>query len=319
MLRRKAKTALKAKTSKEGKRKMLQRDSVRGRIGRKTIKTVRRFRRTFEKMNAEFKLHRHKIRHFEPHVNLSFERGNFLIKTAENGTELEQALRLRFEVFHKEFMRKRRTYGVDIDKLDFVCDHLLIIDKRIGKPIGTYRMNCSRFNDTFYSAGEFEIKELLDLPGHKLELGRACIHKDYRNGSVMGLLWQGVAEYTFETKSKYMFGCTSIKTTDKFESAMIYTWLRDQGHMTEEFSILPTKKFRFAHFQACVDEIDEAGAKYNKEKIGETIPTLVHSYIRAGAKICGQPALDREFACIDFLTLLKVEDMSAKFARKYTR
>lgn len=290
---------------------------IRTRVMRKTIGTVKSVKVALEKLNAQIKIHHHKIKKYEPKVRFEFERGHFLVKTAVNGVELESCLRLRFEVFHKEFMNKKRTVGVDIDRLDFICDHLVIIDKRDNRTIGTYRLNCSKFNDTFYSAGEFHMDRLLEMPGNKLEMGRACIDKEYRTGAVMALLWRGIVEYAQATDSKYLFGCGSVKTTDKLESALIYKWLRDHGHMNDEFGVVPTKKFRIRGFQECLDYIEASPDRYDDEAVREMIPTLVHSYLKAGSKLCGEPALDLEFSCIDFLILLKADEMSALFQRKF--
>jgi len=39
-------------------------------------------------------------------------------------------------------------------------------------------------------------------------------------------------------------------------------------------------------------------------------PKLLRAYLSIGAKICGPPAVDREFKTIDFLTLLDLERIS---------
>lgn len=294
-----------------------QQRNMKDRVVRKTLGTVQSVRAVIEKIDSRIRIHHHKIKLFQPHISFQFERGHFLVKTAQNGAELEECLKLRFEVFHREYMHKKRTFGVDIDKLDFICDHLVIVDTRANRTIGTYRLNCSRFTDTFYSTSEFQLDRLLQQPGHKLEMGRACIDKEYRNGSVMALLWRGIIEYVQRTESRYLFGCASVKTMDKYESALIYKWLRDKGALDDEFGIVPTKKHRMAGFQECLEYIDNSSASFNQDAVRDMMPTLFHSYIRAGAKLCGEPALDREFGCIDFLTLLRMEKLNPLFGRKY--
>jgi putative hemolysin len=49
----------------------------------------------------------------------------------------------------------------------------------------------------------------------------------------------------------------------------------------------------------------------------EEIPALIQSYILAGAKFYGEPALDEEFGCFDFFMMLKVSEMSRLFRRRY--
>jgi len=290
----------------------------RTRVMLKALDTVKSFKEVFERLNAQLKIHRHKIKNFSPHISFEFERGHFIVRTVVNGRELEQCLRLRFEVFHREFMGKNRTYGVDIDQFDFICDHLVIIDKRFDRTIGTYRLNCSKFNQEFYSAAEFDLGKLLGEPGFKLEMGRACIDKEYRTGAVMALLWRGIAEYIQLSESRYLFGCASVKTTDASESAAIYKWFKDNGHLDESFQIRPTEAYLMPGFAEAVAQLNSLTT--SEAILAETeknIPTLVHAYLKAGAKACGEPALDRDFSCIDFLMCLKIDEMSPLFARKY--
>ena len=41
------------------------------------------------------------------------------------------------------------------------------------------------------------------------------------------------------------------------------------------------------------------------------LPPLFTSYLRLGAKVCGGPALDREFKVTDYLVLLDLRDVEA--------
>lgn len=276
-----------------------------------SVKTV------LEKFNSEMKLHHYGIRDFRPNVSFSFERGSFLVKTAENGMELEECLKLRFDVFHKEYMHKKRTIGVDIDKLDEICDHLVIFDKRVGRVIGTYRMNCSLFTDTFYSSNEFNMDEILARPGTKLELGRACIDREYRNGVVIALLWRAISEYVRRTGTEILFGCASVKTMEPLEIGLITKYLTDQGFMDFDQGVTATRKYKVKQIERVLEYLELNPFEYNKDEVEKLIPTLFHSYLKAGAKACGEPAIDRDFRCIDFLTCLKIDQMNPAFARKY--
>ena len=44
----------------------------------------------------------------------------------------------------------------------------------------------------FYTSSEFDLTKVLNSykPNQILELGRSCVHKDYRNGKIMTLLWK---------------------------------------------------------------------------------------------------------------------------------
>ena len=118
---------------------------------------------------------------------------SFLIKTADTWDEVESALRLRFEVFNlemKEGLQSSYETGLDQDKFDRFCDHLLVIDMNMNKVVGTYRMLLKSkvsANDGFYSEGEFDLSDLKKLPVEILEMGRSCVHKDYRTSAVINL------------------------------------------------------------------------------------------------------------------------------------
>lgn len=292
--------------------------------------TFGKMKTALEKIDSDLKLHHYKVRHFQPNISIKFERGHYIVKTAENGDELSRCLKLRYDVFHREYMNKTRTTGVDIDRLDEVCDHLMIIDRRQtetganpadtssqGKVVGTYRLNSSRFTDTFYSAGEFHIDRLLGLPGYKLELGRACIDKAHRNGVIIALLWRGIADYITATQTKVLFGCGSIKTMDPLEIGLITHYMKTEGLLTEEWGVQPTKKFKMKPLSRMLEYIEANPYVYNRDQMAKRLPPLFGSYLKANAVVAGEPALDREFRCIDFLTVLKVDEMNPLFKGKY--
>lgn len=281
------------------------------------LKKIGSVKTALERIDSEVKLHHYKIRNFEPNIRFSFERGHYIVKTAENGAELEDCLKLRFDVFHKEYMKKKRKVGVDIDKLDYVCDHLVISDKRTNRVIGTYRLNCSLFTNVFYSAGEFQMDEVLKIPGTKLELGRACIDREHRNGVVIALLWRGIAEYIQRTDTKVLFGCGSIKTMEPMEIGLITKYLTDENHLTREYGTVPTKKFKVKQLSRVLEYIEQNPFEYQKDEVKAMIPALFNSYLKAGAKIAGEPAIDREFRCIDFLVVLKMDELNAQHKGKY--
>lgn len=252
------------------------------------------------------------LKSFKQKVKLLIERERFVIKTAENHDELARVLRLRYDVFYRELLEKRLLLGIDIDKFDFKCDHLIIIDKKTDTFIGTYRLISSLFARKFYSETEFSLDSIISLPGIKLELGRACVHRDYRTGSSIALLWRGITEYMKITGTKYLFGCSSVKTTDKKEVAAMYKNLSGNNLAPQEYQVFPKRKFKIKGFESMVEEV----TKEDEEKAMSSIPPLIKSYLNMGASICGEPAYDKKFKCADFLTVFNL-DSSEKVQKKY--
>ena len=278
---------------------------------------MKKVRRAFEKADAEIKLHHYKVRNFTPNLRLELERGDFIVKTAENGAELEACLKLRYEVFHKEYRHKTREIGIDVDRLDYICDHLMIVDRRQNRVIGTYRLNSSLFSRDFYSESEFQMSRVLNLSGTKLELGRACIDRSHRTGVVIALLWRGIAEYMRRSEAAMLFGCSSIKTMDPMEIAMITKYLSDRGHLTHDLDVRPTRKYEVRQLPHLLDYLASHPEAYDENRAQELLPPLFKSYLKMGAKLCGAPALDRDYFCIDYLTLIKTDQFNDKMKEKY--
>lgn len=260
-----------------------------------------------------------RMKDFWAHIPLLIDKKNYIVKTADSNEELHQALKLRHDVFLSELLHRHKRSGIDRDRFDRFCDHLLIIDKRDGAVIGTYRLQSSLHTRRWYTATEFHMRRIVKhLPGNKLELGRACVHPEHRNGITIALLWEGIVAYMSASETSYMFGCSSIKTMDKDEIKQIYYYLKQNGHTTDDHRVRPKGKFRVPGMKGHVRRNPTHHAILDHGSYREKIPSLLHSYLRVGAKVCGIPALDKSFRCIDFLTLLDVRDLSKKYTDKKT-
>ncbi|MNJ93335.1 hypothetical protein D3C87_110140 [compost metagenome] len=268
-------------------------------------------------LQSYYQLRLNRIHKFKPKVEIHAEVGPFLLKTVSNSEELREALALRYQVFHREMIGKSREQGIDVDEYDFDCDHLIIIDKKSGKIVGTYRMNCSLFGRDFYSAREFNISKIMSHPGVKLELGRACIHKDFRRGIVISLLWRGIADYMVATQAQLLFGCASIKTQDPRQAALLYRHFVQEGRVTEDFLAPPTMSYGMPGFDLWVRSQPAELTSEEKVEAETLLPPLCRAYMKVGAFVGGAPAWDWEFKCIDFLTILRRDDLNRTLWKRF--
>lgn len=257
-----------------------------------------------------------RVHKFKSKIRFRIEMGPYLIKTAETRHELMESFKLRHEVFHNEF-RGIEGDGLDYDRFDYHFDHLIIVHKESQKIIGTYRLNCSRFSKESYTATEFDLKALWDLKGPHLELGRACIHKSYRKGSVISLLWRGIAEYMNLSGSQMLFGCSSLKVNNARDAALVYQYLVGQGAVSPQSLGAPTKKYRMKDFPAWLAYFRQGLSEAQTQEAENLVPSLLKSYLKLGAQVVCEPAFDEDFDCIDMLTVLKKEDLSKSLAQKF--
>jgi putative hemolysin len=189
----------------------------------------------------------------------------------------------------------------------------MVTEKTSGKVLGAYRLISSRFSKSFYSTTEFHMENILGLPGVKLELGRACIRKDYRNGMIISLLWRGICEYMKLTDTKYLFGCSSIDTTNPEDIICLHNYFSNNYYSPEHMRVYPKEKYSVVSKNAS----RSPDLEFNKDRVN--IPPLLKYYLKAGAMICGEPALDNFFRCTDFFTVLDAESLNKSVERRYSK
>lgn len=233
----------------------------------------------------------------------------YAVRLAQSPPEIQAAQALRFEVFNLELnegLAESYVTGLDVDPYDAVCDHLLVEHIASGRIVGTYRLQTgpsAKKHLGYYCEQEFHFGVYEPWREAIVELGRACVHRQHRNLFVLGLLWKGIADYAQERGARYLIGCSSLTTQEPAAGASAYTELC-RKHLAE-----PQWRTNPLPSHECpLHEITE-------EPIA--IPKLLRAYMSVGAKICGPPALDRQFKTIDFLTLLDIEALSASTRARF--
>jgi putative hemolysin len=234
----------------------------------------------------------------------------YQVRLASSSAELGEAQALRFEVFNLELdegLVSSYETGLDADPFDPICDHILVEESGTGKIVGTYRLQCGEVAARakgYYSAREFDLSKFEPMRAQIIELGRACIHRDHRNFSVLNLLWKGIASYAEQHRARYLMGCSSLTSQSEAVGIAAYELLKPH---------LAPSLWRTQPMPGFACEGDSA----LKEAI--KIPKLLSAYLALGASICGPPAIDREFKTIDFLTWLDIESPRLMALRKRGR
>jgi putative hemolysin len=231
----------------------------------------------------------------EPARLLTSSATAYATRLARDASEVRAAQALRFSVFNLEL-----NEGLDADPFDEVCDHLLVEHVPTGEVVGTYRLQTGLTAAEmrgYYSEQEFDFHPFEPIRAELIELGRACVHQQHRNLVVLGLLWKGIANYARERGGRYLCGCSSITSQDPAVGASAYADLYRKHLVESQWRTKPLPAFHCP-----LDQLAEEPPK---------IPKLLRAYLSIGAKICGPPALDRQFKTIDFLTLLDLHAMPA--------
>jgi putative hemolysin len=228
--------------------------------------------------------------------------GPYRARFAQTKEDLQATFRLRFLVFNLELhegLESAYADGYDTDAFDAVCDHLIVEHGPSDQVVGTYRLQTgpdALKNLGYYSAREFDLLPFEPIRDVMLEVGRASIHRDHRSFEVLTLLWRGLAHAALSRKLRYLMGCSSLTSQDLAEGSAMYGCLQ-KYLVTPEFRTVPRAGFAFPILAEAQSDSDIRP------------PRLLRAYLSIGARICGPPAIDREFKTIDFLTLLDLDQM----------
>jgi putative hemolysin len=240
--------------------------------------------------------------------DIRLETAEFVVRLALTEEERMAAYRLRFLVFNLEMnegLESAFADGYDKDHFDDVCDHMIVEDRRTGAIVGTYRMQMGDIAGRYfgyYSEQEFCFRPYEAMRNQIVELGRACIHRDFRSSDVLHLLWRGIARYSLVNGGRYMMGCCSLTSQDPEEGHAVYQTLRD-CMVEAPLRTVATKAFALPAVNGAMAEV--------------RAPKLLRAYLTIGAKICSEPAIDREFKTIDFLTLLDLQTLHPRMAKRF--
>lgn len=239
-----------------------------------------------------------------------------------------KAQALRYYVFYERGMAPgqkakanivKRVLRRERDRTDILYDHLLVLDGR--KLVGCYRlMPSSRAlwqGIGFYSAQEYDLTKLTtsraQLGGGMLELGRSCIHPDYRDGRVMRLLWQGLADYVAQHDITTLFGCVSMPGVEVDAWAEVMSYL--QAHHAADKNMAPVA---YSWHYTPMAQMP-ADALPDIKTLKEKMPPLLRGYLNLGAVFGDGAFVDKQFRTIDMMVIIPLEKVSRSALRSFDR
>ncbi|MEZ5815803.1 MAG: GNAT family N-acyltransferase [Hyphomicrobiaceae bacterium] len=239
----------------------------------------------------------------------AMEQPRFAVGVATKSADVEQALRLRWQVFVEEqgASPEAGESGLETDRFDAHCHHLVVRDLESGMAVGTYRVlmpdRAERLGG-FYTEQEFDLCGLAVHRRQIVEIGRSCVHRDYRSGVVIAMLWTGLAGLILGTDARFVIGCASISLSDGGrEAAGVFRRLEADHMCTPEYRVVPKTPL----------QLDTTSADISVKP-----PPLIKGYLRAGAEIAGFPAVDVAFGTADLPMLLTLDRLAPRYQRHFT-
>ena len=239
----------------------------------------------------------------------------FSVKIAANEEELRAAQALRYDVFVRELggggAMVDHDAGLEQDRFDPFFDHMLVTDTAKGMVVGVYRLlrdDQAAKAGQFYSEDEYDLSVLKASGRRLLELGRSCLHPDYRGGMAMFHLWSGLARYVEKHGIEVLFGVASFHGTEPQQLASPLAMLH-HNHLAP-----PELRVRSKSFQP-MDLV--AKADLDRKRAMLEIPALIKAYLRLGGFVGEGAYIDHAFNTTDVCLILDTARMNERQRKIY--
>ena len=193
---------------------------------------------------------------------------------------------------------------------------MIVIDKNTkNKIVGTYRLirgDVAELYGGYYSSTEFNLINIVNnyQNKHILELGRSCVHQNYRNGTIMNLLWKAIAEYVKLYDIKVLIGCASFSGTDPIKYSEELSYLRDNFSLPANLSVESYDNNIYPAYKL-------NNNNSNPLRTFAKLPPLIKGYLRVGGKVSDNFYVDHRFNTIDLFVVVSTDDIDTRYKKKY--
>jgi putative hemolysin len=234
--------------------------------------------------------------------------GMLRVEWAQSLADVRAAQRLRYRVFVEEGGAQiaSAVLNHELDAFDPWCEHLLVRRQADGEVVGTYRVltpQKAQLNGGLYADAAFDLAPLLELRPRLMELGRACVHPQHRNGGVILALWRALAQLMQQRGLETMIGCASVPMRDGgHAAASLWQRLRVTHLAPPSLHVRPWVPLPIAHLDRSLDVEP---------------PSLIKGYLRLGAKLLGPPAWDPDFQTADLPMMVRLGDLPGRYRRHF--
>ncbi len=271
----------------------------------------------------------------------------FTVAWASCEADVRAAQRLRHQVFvvemgavpdHQFLQQGDHLEG---DRFDAFCDHLLIrapatLPGLPGLVIGTCRVlrpDQARRAGGLYCETEFDLAPLESLRSDTVELGRSCVHPDWRRGSVVLAMWRALGQFMTMHQLHTLVGCASVWLGDNGTLAhSIWEQLRSTHLVETCWQVKPRTPMLHSVSAATHDcgapGIAQAAPQAVPHSVVQSvvqslnqprapIPPLIKGYLRCGARLLGPPARDAAFNTADLPLIMHFDDITSRYRKHF--
>lgn len=226
----------------------------------------------------------------------------FQLSILPGTADLADVQRLRYAVFVDELGGDGplvdHARRLETDRFDRHCDHLVLkdLDRPPGdQVVGTYRVMTGKGAQAaggFYCETEYDLTQLKRSGHSLLELGRSCVHRDYRNGMAMVQLWSGLVGYARDRSADLLFGVASFHGTDPQRLAQPLSILHHCYRAPAHLCTRAKPPHRVPMDIVPAGQVDRVAAM-------RSMPPLIKAYLRIGGRVGDGAYVDHQFNTLD--------------------
>jgi putative hemolysin len=231
-------------------------------------------------------------------------RGAYTVRFACSVEDIQRCQQLRHRCFVEQAGGEARVGGIETDKFDSLCDHLMVEDQA-GLLMCCYRLmsitSGAEINSS-YSAQYYDLERLSGYAAPMLELGRFCVDPDIRDPDVLRIAWGMLAAVVDARSVGLLFGCSSFAGID----AGMYRQGLDllaERHRAPKVWHPDVKASQVVHFGA------DAQVVTDRKLAMAQVPALLKTYLSMGGWVSDHAVIDTAMNTLHVFTGVEIANI----------
>jgi putative hemolysin len=243
---------------------------------------------------------------------VTLRRGRYAVRFADCAADLEAAQRLRHLCFVERGGAPPRPDGLDRDRFDAICSHVLVEEVRSGLLTCCFRLLPLASGAEIgrsYAAQYYGLEALSDFEGPMVEMGRFCIHPEVHDPDVLRVAWGAMTRFVDETGVQMLFGCSSFAGTEA-ETYLDAFALLQERHLAPRRWLPRVKAPRVFPFAERL-----RGRGPDRRMAMLRMPPLLRTYLAMGGWVSDHAVVDADLNTLHVFTGVEIGKVPAARAR----
>lgn len=242
---------------------------------------------------------------------LSLRKGRYVTRLAGGPDDLARSQALRHLAFVAA-RRGNREPGIEADRFDPLCQHVLVEEARSGTLVASFRLMPLRGGCDIgksYSAQYYNLAALEAFEGPMVEMGRFCVHPDWRDPDILRVAWGAMTRFVDETGVELLFGCASFAGAEASAHLDAFAMLKDR-HLAPRRWLPRVKAPDVFRFAAALRRLKPDAARALRG-----MPPLLRTYLLMGGWVSDHAVVDRDLDTLHVFTGVEIRAIPPARAR----